>query len=222
MSPDHQQDLKPQVPREHYFSGDYLTPERFASYGYQIQEVLRLAPRNVLEIGIGNGVVAYTLKQAGLSVTTLDFDESLHPDIVASVTDMPLADESYDVVACFEVLEHIPWELCPRALAEIHRVCRAKAIISLPDTGGYFCLHIPKLLPRRLCRRPFWKPMAHQFDGQHYWAVNKKGFPLAQVMDRMTAAGFQVEHTFRPWEYPVNRFFRLRRATPERKTLGRG
>ena len=156
------------------------------------------------------------------SVTTLDFDESLHPDIVASVTDMPLADGSYDVVACFEVLEHIPWELFPRALAEIHRVCRAKAIISLPDRRGYFRLNIPKLLPRRLCRRPFWKPIAHQFDGQHYWAVNKKGFPLAQVMDRMTAAGFQVEHTFRPWEYPVNRFFRLRRATPERKTLGRG
>ncbi len=222
MNPDHKQNLKPQVPREHYFSKDYLTPERFASYGYQIQEVLNLGLRNVLEIGIGNGIVAYALRNAGLEVTTLDFDESLHPDIVASVTDMPLAEGSYDVVACFEVLEHIPWELFPRALAEIRRVCRAMAIISLPDRRGYFRLNIPKLLPRRLCRRPFWKPLTHQFDGQHYWAINKKGFPLAQVMDRITAAGFHVEHTFSPWENPVHRFFRLRKAAPDSEASHEG
>jgi SAM-dependent methyltransferase len=131
---------------------------------------------------------------------------------VASVVDLPLRDGSYDVVACFEVLEHIPWAFFPAALREIARVCRRYAIISLPDARRIFRLHIPVLCRQRLYNRPFWRSEDHEFAGEHYWEVNKTGYPLGDVIAYMTRAGFRVERTFRVWEMSRLRFFRLGKA----------
>jgi len=206
-------DIQPQVDRAVYFGRGYLNPGRFASYGYQLQEIMSLQPRNVLEIGIGNGVVSYVLRQAGIEVTTLDFDLSLQPDIVASVTHMPSADDSYDVVACFEVLEHLPWRLATAALSEIHRVCARHALISLPDARPALRFRVPRIGARQfLVELPLWTMRDHRFDGEHYWEINRNGYPLRRIVASMNRAGFSVEKTWRLWEYPRHRFFRLRVA----------
>lgn len=79
--------FEPQVPREHYFK-DYDTKERFISYWYQIDEVLRTKLNNALDVGIGNKMVRTYLKSLGLDITTLDIDLSLEPDHICSVTDL--------------------------------------------------------------------------------------------------------------------------------------
>lgn len=177
---------------------------------------MRLEPRNVLEIGIGNGLLSYMLGKAGLDVTTLDFDASLQPDVVASVTDMSFDDGSFDVVAAFEVLEHIPYEEVPKALSEVHRVCRRAALISLPDARTCLRIRIPGLGRRQfLVEWPFWRPRDHRFNGEHYWEINTNGHPLKSILHRISAAGFNVERTFRPWEMPYHRFFRLAKTDAE-------
>jgi hypothetical protein len=203
--------LRPQFGRRTYFGRGYMNPSRFASYGYQISEVLALEPKKVLEVGIGNGVCSYVLRGAGIDVTTVDFDAALRPDIVGSVIDMPLADRTFEVVACFEVLEHMPYELAVRALQEIHRVCSRSAVISLPDARSCVRVRIP-LIGRRefLVEMPLWRMRDGQCGGGHYWEVNTRGYPLTRILGDMKAAGFCVEATYRLWMLPWHRFFRLR------------
>lgn len=204
---------QPQVERALYFSeAGYATPFRFATYGHQVAEILRLRPRNVLEIGVGNGVVSHFLDRGGMEVTTVDFDRTLKPDVLASVTDLPLADSTFDLVGCFEVLEHLPFDMFPHALEQIHRVCRRHALISLPDAAPFLRVHIPRLLPNKLYERPFCRRVKHEFDGQHYWELNKEGFPLKKIVECMVQAGFEIEQTWRLWEAPIIRFFRLRKC----------
>jgi len=116
--------MKPQVDPDHYFKPSYDSKGRFISYWHQINELIKLKPTSILEIGIGNGLVANYLKQRGYNLTTMDIDPRLNPDKVGSVTNIPFPDESFEVVACFEVLEHLPYEQFSKALSEIHRVSK--------------------------------------------------------------------------------------------------
>ena len=68
-----------QVPWKKYFE-DYDDMPRFASYFFQISQVKKLNPKNILEIGVGNKTVFNYLKQAGFSISSCDFDEKLKPD----------------------------------------------------------------------------------------------------------------------------------------------
>ena len=139
--------MKNQVEPSHYFKPSYDTKKRFISYWHQITELIQLKPSSILEIGIGNSLVSNYLKQRGYNVTTMDIDPCLNPDIVASIDRIPFTDESFDVVACFEVLEHLPYEKFTISLKELHRVSRRYVVLSLPDaTLAYpLYIYIPKL-----------------------------------------------------------------------------
>lgn len=207
---DNRTELGPQVDRSIYVGPGYISPARFASYAYQLQEVLALQPRRVLEVGIGNGLVSHMLRKAGLEVTTLDFDASLEPDIVASLTDMPVADASFDVVACFEVLEHLPFEQFPVALGELRRASSRHVVTSLPDCVRIYKLEarLPKLGYRRLSfGAPFFAPVEHSFDGEHYWEIGVHGFSLERIQTCFHEAGLEVVKTYRVWENPYHRIF---------------
>jgi len=202
--------LQPQVCTEHYVGHGYISPARFASYAYQIKELLALEPRNVLEVGIGNGLVSYMLRKAGVEVTTLDFDPSLEPDIVASVTDMPVADSSFDVVACFEVLEHLPFQNFIGALRELRRVSSEHVVLSLPDRTRMYTVEtvLPKLGRRRFSfGAPFLPSTDHTFNGEHYWEIGRNGYPLNTVMECLEGSGLEVVRTYRLWENVCHRMF---------------
>jgi len=72
-----------------YYSVAYDTKERIISFWHQISEVLRLNPIDVLEIGCGNKFTSEYLRKQGIKITTVDVDESLEPDVCASVMDLP-------------------------------------------------------------------------------------------------------------------------------------
>lgn len=111
-----------QVEPEHYFRDEYDSKQRWMSYWIQINELRKLKPRSILEIGIGNGLVSHYLRQRGFDITTMDIDERLKPDIVGSVLSIPFSSDSFEVVACFEVLEHLPYGDFLTALKEINRI----------------------------------------------------------------------------------------------------
>lgn len=201
-----------QVPKSTYFEGSYLGPPRFASYAYQLREIIGLQPSSVLEIGIGNGLVSYFLKRAGYNVVSLDIDTSLDPDITGSVAKLPLRDSSFDIACCFEVLEHLPYGRFSDGLAEICRVCRRAAILSLPDANRcyYIGFRLPKIGARRFVfELPRLKCPSHRFDGEHYWEIGKKGFSLQRIRQAMSSSGFRIRRTYRPFEVFSHRFFVL-------------
>lgn len=65
--------------------------------------------------------------------TTVDLHGE--PDVRADLTDLPFADGSVDAVWCSHVLEHLPINKVPLALAEMFRVLRprGRAIVRVPD-----------------------------------------------------------------------------------------
>ena len=210
--------FKPQVDMKHYITPAYMSPERVITYAYQLREILKYTPKVVLEIGIGNGMLTYMLRKMGIKTISMDIDASLKPDIVASVTNIPLPANEYDVVACFEVLEHIPFDSVLTAFKEICRVSRKHVVVSMPDCRRFvefeFSIHrIHK--PFRLRRKrigfeiPFLRSPSHNFDGEHYWEINKRNFPLKLILETIKNSGLSVDRTYRIWEHPSIRVFAL-------------
>jgi SAM-dependent methyltransferase len=101
-------------------------------------DLLRLIPKDrdsVLDIGARDGFFSALLGRYFRSVTALDLTPpSFHVEGVAKVqgdvTRLQFPDNSFDVVFCAEVLEHVPD--VERACREIARVARYEAVIGVP------------------------------------------------------------------------------------------
>jgi len=116
-----------------------------------LAEVVALSPRTFLDAGCGEGFVARKVIEAvpGIELTGCDISEAAlqiaadaNPEasfVAGSVVDLPFPDRSFDVVGCFEVLEHLPGDLPRRALSEIARVARQAVVLSVPHEP-MFCL----------------------------------------------------------------------------------
>jgi SAM-dependent methyltransferase len=200
-----------QVDREHYAKGSYETKARWASYWHQVNEVVATGASRCLEVGIGNGFVQARLAEADIDVTTVDFDPELGPDRVGDIRDLPCADREFDVVLCAEVLEHIPFRDVPAAIAELHRVSKHAAVVSVPQTGRWFELtfRVPPFkryqLIRRLPSRREW-----QFDGQHHWELGARNAPYRALSDALERH-FTTRRTYVVPENPYHRFYILDR-----------
>lgn len=203
-----------QVGREHYKSSSYDNKARWLSYWYQIRSVLESDPKTILEVGMGNGLVSEYLKRNGAVVTTLDIDANLKPDVLGSVTAIPLPEASFDCVLAAEILEHLPFKDLGIALAELGRVSKGTVIISVPDsrhTLFYLGLKLPFL-----GRRDFFikkqSSKEHVFDGQHYWEMGKRGYSYEAIEKVIPASGFAIKKHFVPFDCPTKHFFVLEKS----------
>lgn len=198
-----------QVQKGHYAFGRYMTKKRWISAWHQLHEVMRFQPENVLEIGPGAGVFKQVAKLFDVTVETVDIDPNLKPDHVGSATSLPFEDNSYDVVCAFQMLEHIPYEKSLEAFKEMVRVSSEAIVISLPDAKPVwrYVFHMPRigtydlLLPSPKFNRP-----VHEFDGEHHWELNKRGYSVDKVTEGLSRY-CKLSHTYRVKEYPYHRFF---------------
>jgi len=178
---------------------------------------MALRPRRVLEVGLGPGILARLLTQAGIEVLTVDLDPSLRPHLVASVADLPLGDDACDLAAAFQVLEHLPYDLFPAALSQLRRVARRHVVISLPDARRFLQLtvHLPLLGDRSLLLNlPGLAWPAGRRNPMHQWEVNLPGFPLRRILSTLRQAGLEPALTYRLKPLPYQRLFVLHKAAP--------
>lgn len=200
-----------QVDKSHYSFNDYMTKKRWISMWHQLDEVLSLAPKKVLEIGPGPGVFKSLADLFGIKVETLDLDPDLVPDYVASADKMPFENGDYDVVCAFQMLEHVAYDTTLAIFREMTRVAREYVVISLPDARPVwpYSLYVPKKGEVKfLIPRPWKGPKTHQFDGEHYWEINKKGYTLEKVKnDLERVSNVKLLRTYRVVENPYHRFF---------------
>jgi len=106
--------------------------------------VASLAPATFLDAGCGEGFVAEVLlrRMPGLRITGVDFSADAARIAQArlpqgtftqgDVLALPFPDRSFDVVGCFEVLEHLPGDAPARALKEYARIARTGVVLSVP------------------------------------------------------------------------------------------
>ncbi|MBU3951202.1 MAG: class I SAM-dependent methyltransferase [Proteobacteria bacterium] len=202
--------LKKQVDKTHYQFSNYMDKKRWMSMWHQLAEVLLLNPQNVLEVGKGTGLFKSMAEIFDVTVETVDIDPDLNPDHVASATDLPFKNNSYDCICAFQILEHLPYDQSLVAFSEMVRVARKNIIISLPDAKKLwtYSVHIPKIGEVMLhFPRPQLRPLIHKFDGEHYWEINKLGSPLQKIIDDFTRNNVNILKMYRVPENPYHRFF---------------
>jgi hypothetical protein len=160
------------------------------------------------------------LKGLGFPYKSFDLDPALGSDFTGSILEIPFDNDSYDIAACFEVIEHLPYENFQCALGELFRIANKAVIISLPDAQPMlrYSFHIPKLGYKKLMiPRPGFRPSEHIYTGTHYWEINKKGYPISRIREDINSTAvkcnFVTYKEYRVWENPYHHFFCLKKDT---------
>lgn len=211
-------DYRTQAERaDKYKDKSYISPRRWSSYYIQVREAMLLKPRRILEIGPGNGIVSRILRDMDFEVETLDIDERLGIDHSGSITDENLAEKlagKFDLVIACQILEHIKYEDFHRALRNI-KVIAPNAIISLPHTelnSRFFHLSLiaPLIWQLNLSWKLVFNPVRHEFNGEHYWDMGTKGFPIRKIKHDIIKKGWQIKKSFFNPDNPYHYFFVLK------------
>jgi len=97
---------------------------------------------DVLDVGVGAGQFLNVLARSGKFGSVVGIDKvrfkkytEFEPNMTkldGDIADLQFEDDSFDVVTCMEVLEHVPSDVFVAGLAELQRVCRGQLIMSLP------------------------------------------------------------------------------------------
>jgi 2-polyprenyl-3-methyl-5-hydroxy-6-metoxy-1,4-benzoquinol methylase len=158
-----------------------------------LAKIADLSPQTFLDAGCGEGFVADLLlrKMPGLELTGFDFNpdaveiaRAKNPTatfITASIFDLPYDDSSFDVVGCFEVLEHLP---DPRlALKELTRVARNAVIISVPHEPFFCYSNVAR--GKNLDIRP----RGSDPDHKNFWSRKAFGEFVGTELDVVTLTG---------------------------------
>lgn len=204
------------VPGKSHYAARYVRGGRLFSYAHQMNAVLEHEPQTVLEIGPGPGMVTAALRAIGVTVTTVDVQPELEPDVVASVTDLPFEDNAFDVSMCCQVLEHLPFDQFLPALKELGRVSQKAVIVSLPDARSCWKLsgrlprlkHFSFMISRTRNLRPERIEQSWLKSG-HYWEIGYPEYPLRKITDGMRESGCTLARAWRPSEMAYHWFAEL-------------
>lgn len=206
-----------QVLDGHYSENTYLSISRWSTYAETIQEVLKIRPKTILEIGPGPGMVTAALKKIGFSIKTLDIDGSLQPDYQLSVTDEKLGflPEKFDLVVASEVFEHIAYDDFLIALKRIRNVTN-RIILTLPDTNKrslFFSIRLRLPLFNKLIfsLKLRYGRVSHEFDGQHYWEIGTKSNPDKKVIKDINQCGWDIMDNYINIDNPYHRIIILKK-----------
>ncbi|MEK6983480.1 MAG: class I SAM-dependent methyltransferase [Nanoarchaeota archaeon] len=201
---------KVQVAHEHY-SNDYDNFSRWVSYWNQISQIKILNVKNVLEVGVGNKTLSNYLRNHNFNVTTIDIDKNLKPDFIGSVLNLPFPKNSFDAIVCFEVLEHIPFKEFENALKQLKRVTKKYVILSLPQCRITISVMVKMpLIDNFGTILSFPLPLKHNFDGEHYWELGKRG-SSHKFVRKIIKNNFEILREFTPVLDNYHCFYVLRK-----------
>jgi len=207
--------VHPQVAPDHYDFLDYVDLARWESYWHQVTQTLMFAPHSCLLVGLGDATVATVLNRScGGPVFTLDIDPRLGPSAAASISALPFADKSIDVVTCCQVLEHLPFDLFGQCLDEIARVSKKGFVLSLPRRTSATSIRVGPTRRGTLSKTlalPLRRPLGHH--DEHHWEDDTSEHPHRDI-ERLIAARGVIDQQFRAPGNPYHQFWRVSVSCP--------
>ena len=196
-----------------------------------------------MEVGPGAKYLQILLKEIGYEdIITIDAQQDVYPDILC---DIRTVDErkyvrQFDLIACFQLLEHIPYEDFLRVLDKFYVMSKKYVFISVPFAGIHIyinfpifrlfnivlrkCLNKPKKVDlnkgriftipyRGLPARKYREEFKREFAfAIHYWEIGRNGLTKKQFLRDIHDAGFQVDLQFHNILYPYHFFVLARKS----------
>lgn len=106
----------------------------------RIADLMGLVPPQVgtaVDVGARDGFLSRLLADRGIAVTALDLEKPAFVDariacVQGNATALDFDDNTFDLVFCTEVLEHIPSELLEKACQELGRISNRHLLIGVP------------------------------------------------------------------------------------------
>jgi 2-polyprenyl-3-methyl-5-hydroxy-6-metoxy-1,4-benzoquinol methylase len=158
-----------------YGSGNPLVRRLMAGFEASLDELFALAaPRSVLDVGCGEGVLAqrWARRLAGGRVVGIDLEEESlqaaweehrEPNLeyrIVPVGDLPFSDGEFDMASAIEVLEHVPDPR--RTLAEMARCASGHLLVSVPREPLWRALN--------MARGAYWSALGNTPGHLNHWS----------------------------------------------------
>ena len=205
-----------------------LREEKFWSYYIQLSEILKLPKtqtNSVLEIGKGEGIFESLIANFNYQFMSLDIKPEFDPDIRGDILNLPLPNQSIDLICAFEVLQHLPHNHFQTALKELSRCARHFVFLSLPCPTSSIYLQFRANFLQRILRKmssqfnlfytlPFKLPDKNESallqredtHNPHYWEINRKSYPKKSVLAEIESCDLKIKKTFHNPYYAYHLF----------------
>lgn len=152
MSPSEIEEIYYKIVRtQEFYDEDYST--EWKKDGTPQKTIAKMAinyfkPAKVIDIGCGLGYVVKHLRRDGVEANGIDYSQSFINSAplklrkylsVGDIANIDFNDNSFDLVICMEVLEHLPLKLVDIAIDELKRICTGSIFVTIPSYGpnGY-------------------------------------------------------------------------------------
>jgi SAM-dependent methyltransferase len=179
--------------RRHFVDSFFSSHSEFFKSGVEVIDIggKKANKRGLFDIG-----------RYGAKVTYVNIEKKDEPDILADASNIPVADDSYDIAIAGELLEHVPDPII--VLQEARRVLKL---------GGKLIATVPFLYPIHADPYDFGRYT------DYYWekAAEKAGFKDVKIERHggmFAVLALMVQHFFRakdiswrPIQIPLARFF---------------
>src|ERR1035437_3886429 len=128
---------------------------------------------SILDVGCGEGFTLNRLKEKGIGKklegieylpAAIDLGKKTYPDIKitqGTIYELPYKDNSFDLVLCTEVLEHL--DKPQDALKELVRVSKRYLVISVPNE--------PFFMLEQLIRGKNWSRFGNDIEHINHWIM---------------------------------------------------
>ena len=192
----------PSLMRKLSWGFDYLC------YQNHIKEkVLDLNPQSVLEVGCGDGYFIGSLPDSipvrvgvDLSEKAITFAKAFHAEVHFYAQDVRFLKDKFDIVACIEVLEHVPDEMLSEFLC---------ALCDRINNDGYIVISVPTTVI----------PLSEKHYRHYTLEVLKENIDQSQAALELVSDDYVYS---RPWWFGIfRRFFDNRIFSLEVKPIMR-
>lgn len=216
---------------------NFLNERSMYSYFTQCRTIADLPDvKRVLEIGPGGGITATLMRNIGYDYQTMDTQPQVNPDILCDFREFDPTEyeQAYDLVAAFQMLEHVPYGQFTSLVEKMKAVSRRWVLMSLPYYCWTFRLEIvlPRLRwleaisPRRLRRamerplvfsisrpyksapnRKYRKEFMEEFPlAVHHWEIGRGSVTRKRLFNDLRSLGMRVERAFHSKVHPYHYF----------------
>jgi ubiquinone/menaquinone biosynthesis C-methylase UbiE len=169
----------------------------------------------MLDVGCGEGYYVRDAIEEGIDAYGIDISTYALENALAevkdritsgSITEIPFADEEFDIMTAFDVIEHIHPKDTLNAVAEIRRVLKPDGIVIITTPSSNFGDWVSDLTHINVRPPKFWKIILeeHNFKVQMFYLPSFLKYYMKNHIPIPDSVEFLVEEPFR---YMLGRYY---------------